>query len=185
METPISMISRTVHRYRDLLSLFGTDLTRLCYGNRWLSLRLTALFDTTTFGMALRTFVRVSVSDRGSMYSPEAIHFAIAVCVGAVALYALVSALVFLGPSKISGEDHFVPPGSAPPPLCRSGAYALCDHPLFYLGLLLFWAISLAQGSYLAFVLAGFLHISALAFLFGTEIPDMQTIYGLSGAKNI
>ena len=162
----------------------GHAVTRACCGHRWLSLRLTACFDTSTFGMVLRSFVSVATNDGGSLYTPGLAHLAIAGCAATVAVYALGSALLLLGPSRISGADHFLAPGCSPPPLCRRGAYAACDHPLFYLGLLLFWAIALASGSSLAFALACFLHCSALAFLFGTEIPDMTTIYKPKDVKN-
>jgi hypothetical protein len=161
----------------------GSACTRLCGGRRWLAQRLTGFFDTSTFGMALRAFVAVARADRGSWFAPSTTHLALAGVLGAVALGALGSALVLLGPSAISGADHFRTPGVPPPPLVRTGIYNVCDHPLFYLGMLLLWALALGSGSGLAFVLAGFMHASALAFLHGTEIPDILTIYGPANAS--
>lgn len=157
----------------------GGLVTSVCRGNRWFAARLTAFFDTSSFGVALRSFVSVALADKHSIFVPNWVTLLFAGFLAAVAAYALVSALLFLGPMGISGSDHFlIAPGERPPPLVRSQAYALCDHPLFYLGLLLLWAVALACGSGVALWLAAFLHAAALAFLFGTEIPDMRYIYG-------
>jgi protein-S-isoprenylcysteine O-methyltransferase Ste14 len=102
---------------------------------------------------------------------------------GCVAVYALGSVVFLLGPSRISGADHFALPGTNPPPLVNGGAYRICHHPQFYLAMLLFWAIALACGSWCALVLAAFMHVSALGFLFGTELPDMRRIYAVGGVK--
>ena len=48
--------------------------------------------------------------------------------------------------------------------------FALCQHPLFFLGLLLPWAAAVAKGSAAALALAGFVHAAALGFLYGTEV---------------
>ena len=158
----------------------GGLITSLCRGNRWLAARLTALFDTSSFGVALRSFVSVALADRHSLFVPGWAALLLAGLLAAVAVYALASALLLLGPMAISGSDHFlIAPGDRPPALARRHAYALCDHPLFYLGLLLLWAVGLACGSGAALRLATFVHAAALAFLFGTEVPDMRRIYGI------
>ena len=157
----------------------GSRVTLLCRGNRYVAARLTALFDTTSFGMALRAFVSVALADRNSLFTPGWGHLLVAGLLGALATYALGSALLLLGPMAISGSDHFLAPGAEPgPKLVRAGAYGLCDHPLFFVGLLLLWAVAIACGSQVALALALFLHAAALAFLFGTEVPDMRRIYG-------
>lgn len=156
----------------------GGVVTSLCGGNRWVAARLTALFDTSSFGVALRSFVSVALTDRHSAFEPGWSILLVAGLLAALAVYALASALLLLGPMAISGSDHFlVVPSDRPPTLVRSHAYALCDHPLFYLGLLLLWAVALACGSSAALLLAAFMHAAALAFLFGTEVPDMRRIY--------
>ena len=42
---------------------------------------------------------------------------------------------------------------------------------------LLLWAVALACGSGAALLLVVYVHAAALAFLFGTEVPDMRRIY--------
>ena len=157
----------------------GGLTTRLCRGNRWVAARLTAFFDTSSFSVALRSFVSVALADRHSLFVPDWTAILLAVPLAVLAVYALASALLLLGPMAISGSDHFLPaPGDPLPALVSTHAYALCDHPLFYFGLLLLWAIAVACGSGAALRLAAYLHVAALAFLFGTEIPDMRRIYG-------
>ena len=163
------------------LELYASTLTRLCRGRRAVALRLTACFDTTTFGLAMRYFVAAT---KDHCFEPGLPGKAFAALLAVVAVAALVSSLLLLGPSAISGADHFTAPGSPPPQLERRGIYAVCAHPLFYLGMLLFWAGALFRGSCNGLVLAAFMHVSALAFLHGTEIPDMCVIYGESSSKS-
>ena len=141
--------------------------------------RLTAFFDTTTFSTALRAFVSVALADPQTLFTPTWPFLLLAALLGTVAVYALGSTLILLGPMAISGSDHFIAPGAAPPPLVTRGVFQFCDHPLFYVGLLLLWAVGpLACGSAAALRLVVFVHVTALGFLHGTEIPDMRRIYG-------
>ena len=155
----------------------GSRITRLCRGNRYIAARLTALFDTSSCSTALRAFVSVAWADRHSLFTPGWACLAVAGLLASVAVYALASALLLLGPMAISGSDHFIEPGAEPPPLVRTRAFAQCEHPLFYLGLLLLWAVALTCGSGAALLLVVYVHAAALAFLFGTEVPDMRRIY--------
>jgi hypothetical protein len=154
-------------------------VTALCRGRRGAAQRLSGLLDTTTFGVALRAFAAVALADGGSWFEPGPAALLVAAHLGFVAVCALGATLWQLGPSAVSGADHFVAPGGPPPTLCRDGVFALCRHPLFFLGLLLPWAAAVAKGSATALALAGFVHAAALGFLYGTEVPDMRRLYGV------
>ena len=91
---------------------------------------------------------------------------------------AIFSAVYFLGTKGLAGEDHFFPGDYRSRNLVKKGIYRYINHPVYTVGVLFEWGVFLMVGSFRCFLLAVTGHVSALAFLYCTEIPDMKFIYG-------
>ena len=59
----------------------------------------------------------------------------------------------------------------------RGGAYTYVDHPIYYLGMMINWGVAILTASDTCLLMPLTAHVSALGFLYGTEIPDIRFIY--------
>ena len=172
--------------------------------SKQVALQITECIDVSYFAVAGNGMLMLAYYDyESSQQLPSSkeneYYYYIRIFVGLICVlvgsWAIGSAIVYLGPKQLAGYDHFYlppPPSSSSSSLSSSsvskennkrkliqsgGAYTYVDHPIYYFGIFVDWGIAILAASQLCLWMALSAHISALAFLWGTELPDLKYIY--------
>jgi protein-S-isoprenylcysteine O-methyltransferase Ste14 len=147
----------------------------------------TTLIDVGYIALAGSGFITVALLDSESLYTMTHTSSVIGVILSSVGIWTILSAVCYIGPKGLAGADHFYPEeyrvSKGVSKLVSKGVYKYMSHPLYKIGMLLEWGVAVMAGSWLCFVLALSAHLSALSFMWGTEIPDMRHIYGDDGVE--
>jgi len=156
------------------------------------ALRIAEWIDVGYFAVAGNGMVALAILDYQSceiLTSHQGIRVGLGLACTLVAIWAIGSALVYLGPKKLAGEDHFYPPILDPNNnstlIRKGGAYSYVEHPIYYLGILIDWGAAILAASNICCLMAFTAHASALAFLYGTEIPDLRFMYDHQPVKEL
>jgi protein-S-isoprenylcysteine O-methyltransferase Ste14 len=148
----------------------------------------TEMVDVSYVFFAGNGLLVLAVLDSGTMYTMSSLSVCVGLCLVSIGICTIVSAVYHVGPKALAGADHFYPAEyRQEEKLVTKGVYEYMSHPLYKLGMLLEWGVAVAAGSRLCLILALSAHVSALSFMYGTEIPDMRVIYGnelLNNNKN-
>lgn len=153
------------------------SLSALC-GSRKRGLIVAEIIDVGYVFLAGNALLVVAALDRGSLHQISTWSVMVGGVLCFIGVCTIVSAVLEVGPKGLAGADHFyAAEHRARQPITR-GVYGLLAHPLYTTGPLLEWGVAVTAGSWVCLLLAASAHLAALGFLYGTEIPDMRTIYG-------
>ena len=147
--------------------------------------RLFGAHDLTVWGaifipfLVLRplTILALGLADEGSLGGPRLVYAGAALILLAPALYTGYSVGRYFGVRRALGGDHFRQ-RYREMPLVRQGAFRYSTNAMYTFAFLGLWAAALLLASRAALAAALFQHAYIWVHWYGTEQPDMATIYG-------
>jgi hypothetical protein len=124
------------------------------------------------------TVLALGIADRGSQPIPLWLNLPLIAVSTLVCIYMAYSFVMFFGPKRALGMDHFEPDLYRELPFVREGIFKWSSNAMYTYAFLALWVIGLAFESRAALLGALFNHLFIWAHYYFTELPDMRFIYG-------
>ena len=125
------------------------------------------------------TIVLVAQLDQNSIELPFFVVYVIRPVFAALQIYGSYSTIVYFGPMRLTGSDHFYEEHRKIP-LVNEGMFKYSDNVMYTYVSLFNFVITISYSSKIAFFLAIFHYISPWIHFYCIEKPDIREIYGIS-----
>jgi hypothetical protein len=128
------------------------------------------------FGGRFVSLCALAWLDRGSLKLQAFPQAILAILLGLVGIYAMVSVKRYFGFARAAGADHF-DRRYRDMPLVKEGIFRFTNNGMYLYAFLLFWAIAVGFSSTAALTVAAFSHAYIWVHFYATEKPDMDFLY--------